>query len=112
MASIASSAAHIHVIRVLDLPAQLDVVVRKLANLDVVDAEDLFFFGGAELERWNPLAEEVEESEDNAGHEEGVEAAGDGIGQLVAHLDPVVVEPAAGEVGEAVEVSNVVTISK
>jgi hypothetical protein len=31
---------------------------------------------------------------------------------LVAHLDPMVVEPAAGDVGEAVEVSNVVTISE
>lgn len=109
MPGIAPPRSHIQVIRTLYFSAQLDVIVREFADLDVVDAEDFFFFGSAEFQGWNPFAQEVEDAEDNAGHEEGVEAAGEGVGELVPHLDPVVVEPATFDVGEAVEVGDVVT---
>ena len=49
-----------------DLAGKLNVIVCELANLCVVDAEDLCFFGGAEGEAWD----EVHDEEDEAGAEE------------------------------------------
>ena len=89
---------------VQDLAGQLDVVVGELADLRVVDAQDLGLLGGAQGE----AGDQVHEEEDQAGAAEGVDAAGDGVRELVAELDPVVVEPAAGDLGEAVEVGYVV----
>ena len=51
----------------------------KLANFNIVDAKDLLFLGGSEFECWNPFSEEVGYSEDDASHQEGVEAAGEGV---------------------------------
>lgn len=84
----------------------LDIIIRKLAELAVVDADDLCFLTGAQRQAWD----QVHEEEDNAGAEERVGEAGDGVGQLVAELDVVAVEPAAGDHGEAVEVGDVVPI--
>ena len=53
--------------------------------------------------------DEVEQEEDDAGAAERVDEAGGGAGRLVAELDPVTVEPAALDLGDAVETSNVVT---
>lgn len=87
------------------MAAELDVVVGELAHLAVVQAQLLLLGRHAQAQ----AGDEVQEEQDDAGHDEGVGEAGDAVGELVAELDPVVVEPAAGDLGEAVEVGNVVT---
>jgi len=96
------AAAVLHIVQ--HLAGQLDVVVGELANFGVVDAEDLGLLGGAQRE----ARDQVHDEEDDAGAAERVDAARDRVRQLVAQLDPVVVEPAAGDLGEAVEVRDVV----
>lgn len=86
------------------LPRQLNIVIRELANLGVVNTQNLRFFGGAKAQS----GDQVHDEEDETGAEEGVGEAGAGVGDLVAELDPVPVEPAAGDGGHAVEVRYVV----
>jgi hypothetical protein len=86
----------------------LDIVIGELAELAVVDADDLCFLAGAQRQ----TGDQVHEEEDDAGAEEGVGEAGDGVRQLVAELDVVAVEPAAGDHGEAVEVGDVVSVGE
>jgi hypothetical protein len=93
----------------LDFAGKLHVVVSKLAYLDVVDTGGFFFFGGAEAQGGDETADEVEGAKDEARADEGVCAAGEGVGELVPDLDPVVVEPAAFDDGVAVEMGYVVT---
>jgi hypothetical protein len=93
----------------LDLTRKLDVVVSEFAYLDVVDTGGFFFFGGAEAKGGDETTDEVEGAEDKARADEGICAAGEGVGKLVADLDPVVVEPAAFDDGVAVQMGYVVT---
>ena len=86
------------------LPSQLNVIISELSDLSIVDAEDLGFLRGAQGE----AGDQVHDEEDDAGAEEGVGCARDGIGDLVAELNPVLVEPAAVDLGEAIEVRYVV----
>jgi len=86
------------------LARQLDVVVGELADLGVVDAEDLGLLASAEPQ----AGDEVHDEEDDRGADEAVEAAREGVGQLVADLDPVVVDPAAGDDLDVVQVGNIV----
>lgn len=86
------------------LAGQLYIVVRELANLSIVDAEDFSLLGSAERETWD----QVHDKEDDAGTAEGVDTASYGISELVAELDPVAIEPAAGDDAEAVEMCYVV----
>lgn len=88
-----------------DLTSQLNVIVRELADLSIIDTEDLSLLGSAEGETWD----EVHNEENDAGAEEGVCGAGDGVGHLVAKLHPVVVDPAARDLGEAIEMCYVVS---
>lgn len=88
----------------VDVAAELDVVVGELAQLGVVQARLLLLGGGAQAE----AGDEVHDEEDDAGDAERVGEAGDAVGELVRELDVVVVEPAAVDLGEAVEVCNVV----
>ena len=81
----------------------------ELANLDVIDASGLFLLAGPEPKGRNEFADEVESTEDDAGADKGVGAACEGVGKLVAKLDPVAVEPATGDDGVAVEMRYVVT---
>ena len=97
------------VIRDLQLACKLNIVVRKLANLNVVDAQSLLFLCSTQTERRQELANEVECAEDQTCADERVCTSSEGIGELVAELDPVVVEPTTGDDRVAVEVSNVVT---
>lgn len=87
-----------------DLARELDVVVGKLADLSVVDAQDLGLLGGAQAQ----ARDEVHDAQDDTGAHEGVEPAAEGVGQLVAHLDPVAVEPAAADHLNVVEMGDVV----
>lgn len=86
------------------LARQLYVVVRELANLRIVDTEDLGLLGSAQRE----AGDQVHDEEDQAGAAERVDTAADGIRELVAELDPVAVEPATGDDAEAVEMCYVV----
>jgi len=80
------------------LSRQLNVVVGELADLRIVNAEDFGFLGCAQREP----GDEVHDEEDETGAAEGVYHSADGIRELVAELDPVVVEPSAGDLGEAI----------
>lgn len=81
----------------------------KLANLNVIDTERLFFLAGTQAQHGDEFAEEIEGTQDQARANEGVCASCERVGKLVAKLDPVVVEPASRDDGGAVEVRNVVT---
>lgn len=82
-----------------DVPRQLDVVVGELAELAVVDADLLVL--GADAE--GQARDEVHEEEDDAGEGKGPAKGGADAGELVAELDPMVLDPADGGVGAAVE---------
>jgi len=81
----------------------------ELANLDVIDTGSLFLLAGPEPKGRNEFADEVEGTEYDAGADEGVGAACEGVGKLVAELDPVTVEPTTGDDGVAIEMRYVVT---
>lgn len=81
---------------------QLNVVVGKLAELDVVHAQLLLLGGGAQAQ----AGDQVEEEEDHAGQGEGPGEGGDSAGELVAHLDPVVFDPAEGFPFGAIELGD------
>lgn len=51
---------------------------------------------------------QVQDEQDQSCHDKGVAASGDRVGQLVAELDPVVVDPASANHGDAVQVRDVV----
>jgi len=88
-----------------NLPSQLNVIISELSNLGIIDTKDLGFLRGAQ----GQAGDQVHDEEDDAGAEEGVCCTGDGVGDLVAELNPVLVEPAAVDVGEAVEMRYVVS---
>jgi hypothetical protein len=96
-------------VRHLDFAGELNIVVSELSNFNIVDTGGFFFLGGTEPESWDEASEEVESTEDDAGTKEGVGTAGEGVGELIADLDPVTVEPAARNDRVAVEMRNVVT---
>jgi hypothetical protein len=90
---------------VQDFAGQFNVVVCELANLSIVDTQDLSFLGGAE----GQAGDQVHDEEDEAGSAEGVGTSGDGVSELVAELHPVMVEPAAWNLGEAIEMCYVIS---
>jgi hypothetical protein len=77
----------------------------KFSDLGVVNAKDFSFLAGAEAEAWN----QVHDEEDDTGTAKGVGETGDGIGELVTHLDPVVVEPAARDDSKPIKMRNIIT---
>ena len=79
-----------------------DIVVRKLAHVVVVHADDFGLLGRAHAEE----GDEVHDPEDDGGHDERVCEAGGRVGELVAELDPVVVEPTAVDLGDSVETGH------
>lgn len=76
----------------------LDVIVRELAELDVVDAYVLVLGGDAQAQ----ARDQVHEEQDDARQDERIREAGNGVGELVRELDVVVVDPATGDRAEAV----------
>jgi hypothetical protein len=89
-------------LRVAELGLDTDIVVRELAHLRVVNAENLGLLIAAEAE----AGDEVHDPEDDGRHHEGVAETGRGVGELVGELDVVVVEPAAGDDGRTVVVRH------
>ena len=91
------------------ITTDLDVVVRELANLDVINTSSFFLFRRTEPEGGDEFANKVKSSEDKTGPEEGVCAAGERIGKLIAKLHPMVVEPTTIDNSVTIEMRNVVT---
>jgi hypothetical protein len=83
----------------------------KLANFDVVNAKHFLLFARPQLQSRDEAAQKVENGEDEAGAGKGVAGASKRVGNLVAQLHPVVVEEAAIDGVDAVEVRNVVAAS-
>lgn len=48
----------------------------------------------------------MHDPEDDGGHDEGVGKTGGRVGELVSELDVVVVEPTAGNYGDAIEAGD------
>lgn len=82
------------VIRDFQLACEFDIVVGELSNLHIIDTKSLLFFGRAQTEYGQELANEVESAEDQTSADEGVRTTRNRVGKLVAQLDPVVVQPA------------------
>lgn len=89
------------VLRKAKLSVQTDIIIRKLSHLRIVNAEHLSFFSGAKSQ----ARDVVHDPENGGGDGESVGEACDAVGGLVAELDVVVVDPAAGDDG-AVETGN------
>lgn len=88
----------------VDVASDLDIVVGELAELAVIETHLLLLRADTQRQ----ARDEVHEEQDHAGQDERVGEPGNAVGDLVAELDPVVVDPAAGNLGGAVEVGNVV----
>lgn len=88
--------------------SDLDIIVRELAELVIIKTNLLLVLVDTERKTGN----EVEEEEDDAGHDEGVGEAGDAVGELVGELDVVVVDPATVNDGGTVQSGDVVTVMK
>lgn len=82
----------------------------KLANFNIVDTGGFFLLGGAQTQGRHEAAEEIQGAKNYAGAEERVSTTTKRIGELVAELNPVLVEPAACDDGVAIEMGNVVTV--
>jgi hypothetical protein len=84
---------------------ELDVIVGKLAQLDVVDAGILLVGRHTQAQ----AGDQVHQEQDDARQDERIGEAGNGVGELVGELDVVVVDPATGDDGETIESCYVVT---
>lgn len=88
------------------LTSQLNVIVRKLAQLGIIHAVVLILLGCAQRQPWD----EVHQEKDEARAAEGVGETCDRVGKLVCELDVVPVEPATWDDGGAVEGCYVITV--
>lgn len=79
-----------------------NIVVGKLSHLGIIDTDNLCLFSGAQTK----AGDKVHDPEDEGGHDERVAETGAAVCELVAELDPVVVDPATVDDGEAVESGN------
>lgn len=79
---------------VKDFPRKLDIVVCELANLRIVNAQNLGILSRAKAES----RDQVHDEEDKAGAAERVKAATKRVSELVSHLNPMLIEPAAVDV--------------
>lgn len=87
------------------MSAELNIIIRELAELSIVKTDLLNL--GADTER--QARDEVQDEADEAGHDKGVGKPSDRIGELVAELDVVLVDPATVNGGGAVKSGDVVT---
>lgn len=84
------------------LCVQANIVVRKLAELRIIHAQDLRLLVAAQT---HPR-DEVHQPQDDRRHHERVAHARRRVRELVAELHPVVVEPTAGDDRRAVELRD------
>jgi hypothetical protein len=102
---------HDVVVRPADAQLSVDgaVIVGPLSDPVLVDPDNLLLFGRSEAEE----GDKVESPADGRGEDERVGGTGDRVGDLVSQLDPVLVEPSAGDgvaavqAGLEVDVNNV-----
>lgn len=94
---------HHHGVIVEPADAQLSVdgaiIVGPLSDPVLVDPDNLLLFGRSEAEE----GDKVESPADGRGEDERVGGTGDRVGDLVSELDPVLVEPSAGDGVTAVQ---------
>ena len=88
------------------ISAHLDVVVCKLAELVVVQTQQLGLLASAEVQS----GDVVDDVGDDGGHDKGVGGRGDNVGDLDVHLAVIVVDPPARQNAgiDAVEADDVV----
>lgn len=78
---------------------EADIVVQELSELRLVEADDLALVVRPESHE----RDKVEEPAEDRGERERVGKGGNAVGELVAELNPVPVDPTAGDLGQAVE---------
>lgn len=84
------------------LRVETDVIVGELTQFCLVDANDLRLLGVAESEE----GDEVEDPAEDGRHDERIRHTGDRVGDLVAQLDVVVVDPPTRDLRQAVQAGN------
>lgn len=80
----------------------------KFTNLGIVHTKDFFLFRDAQVQ----TGDQIDDEENDAASEERVGHTGDGVRQLVAELDVVVIDPASVNDRGTIEVGDVVTITR
>ena len=91
-----------------DGAGNLDVVVGELSELGVIETQLLIL--GADAE--GQTGDKVEDEEDDACHDERVRETGNAVGELIAELDVVVINPPTRDNGAAIKMGDVVTIAQ
>ena len=86
------------------ITSHLDIIIRKLAQLRIIQTHLLFL--GARPQRQS--RNQVHQEQNNTSPAKGISEARNGVGKLVGELDVVLVEPAARDGGRAVERGYVV----
>lgn len=79
----------------------------KFANLSIIDAHDLVVFRSTETQ----TRDEVQNKQNHTAQDERIGESRDGVGKLVSQLNIVVVEPATGNLGGAIEMRDVVALT-
>lgn len=79
-----------------------DIIICKLAHLRIVNPHDLLFLRHAQPQS----RDEVQDPEDDGRHDKAVGHPASRIGELHCQLNVVVVEPASGDAGKAIEACN------
>lgn len=80
-----------------------DIIVRVLAHLRLVDTDQFGLLARAKSEI--PAREEMHRPQNDRGDDEGIGETGDRVGELVAQLDVVVIDPATWDDG-SIQSSN------
>lgn len=93
----------------LDIASKLDIVVCELADLNIINTKDFLLFTSTKLENRKEFADAIKSGENQAGSDERICTTSKRVGDLVAELDPVVVQPATGNHAVTIEMRNVVT---
>lgn len=86
----------------------LYVVVGELAELGIIDSHFFFLGSGSELQAGKPTREKGQSQQNDAGHGKRVRHSRHRVSQLNGKLNPVLVDPAAINLGDAVQMRNVV----
>lgn len=87
------------------MTAKLNVVIRKLSELTIIKTHLLLLGSHAQAE----TGDKVHQEQDDTGQNKGVGETGNTVGKLVSELNVVLVEPAAIDLAETIEVCDVVT---
>ena len=85
----------------------LNIIVGEFTELRVVNTDNLSILRCAERK----AGDEVHDEQDEAGAEEAVGETRDTVCELISELDVMAIQPAAIDLGETVEMRNVVTVS-